>query len=208
MRPTATKPITGRSRSRKWDWDTSRCVSIIGVCAFFLSFFFLLIILFTDSSNIFYASTTTLMRPTTTKPITGRSRSRKRAWDMSWHVSIIGSDCHGLCYPHGSRVGYGLHLCDSQLTCTLSTGWREPAANPQQTHLQKNAVAGLGYFILFHVLLILTNIFCLFGFYLCLTTTGSIWLGGDEKNGPKQRVRRVVWAKGRWFLFYSMFYSF
>ena len=169
-------------------------------------------------------------------------------------MRVDGSDCHRLCDPHRSRVGYRLHLCDPWLTRTLSTGWREPTANPQQTCLQKNAVAGLGNFILFHVLLILiffvylgsiyvlqqrgefgwgvmrkmgpndvsdasfgpkvggfillyvllilTNFFCLSRFYLHYKTTGKVWLGCNEENGPKQRVLRCL---GQRYVFFILF---
>ena len=38
------------------------------------------------------------------------------------------------------------------------------------------------------------NFFCLFRFYLCYKETGRVGLDGDEKNGPKWRIRRVIWA--------------
>ena len=43
-------------------------------------------------------------------------------------------------------------------------------------------------------LLILTNFFCLFRFYLCYKGTGRVGLAGDGKNRPKRRVRCVIWA--------------
>ena len=46
---------------------------------------------------------------------------------------------------------------------------------------------GMSFISLFRVLFNLTNFFHLLRFYSYLKKTGWIWLGSDEKNGPKRR---------------------
>ena len=58
------------------------------------------------------------------------------------------------------------------------------------------------------VLLVLTNFFCLFRFYSCYKGTGRVGLAGDEKNRPKRRVRRVIWAIGMSSFFLRVFTHF
>ena len=53
-----------------------------------------------------------------------------------------------------------------------------------------------------------TDFFCLFRFYLCYKEMGRVGLDGDEKNRPKQRVRRVIWAIGMSSFFLRIFTHF
>ena len=41
-------------------------------------------------------------------------------------------------------------------------------------------------FFFFHVLLILTYVFCFFRFYLCYKGTGRVGLAGDDDNGSRR----------------------
>ena len=56
---------------------------------------------------------------------------------------------------------------------------------------------GKYFFFLFHVLLNLTNVFCLLKFYMHYKGTERVGIGSDEKNGPKRHKTRClgIWAK-------------
>ena len=56
----------------------------------------------------------------------------------------------------------------------------------------------MSFFNFLHVLLIFS---VLFRFYLHFKTKGRVGLGGDEKNGPKQRVLRHLDQRYVFFLF-------
>ena len=63
------------------------------------------------------------------------------------------------------------------------------------------------FFSLFHVLLILADVLCFIRFYPCLKTTGRIWLGSGEINGPKQHVCGHLGQRYEFF-FYILTNSF
>jgi hypothetical protein len=53
------------------------------------------------------------------------------------------------------------------------------------------------HFILFFLcrLYILTNFFVIFRLYLRSESTGRVWMGGGNKNGPKWRASGVIWPQ-------------